>query len=375
MTGMPSVRSLSALIFEPLKHIHSIPAFFNFSLSRPTTLFSVSFYSTLKTPISPAVSFESTPIASFLLKDCGFSLEDANSICRRKPDLLAHKSYENSRQTLLFLRDKGFHEISIQKLFSECPNILRYGFQYTVKPKVEFLEKIGITGQKLIKTIHRYPTNLGLSISRTLEPRVCFLQSVLDPDLAVVASNPESDKIPGSRIVFNHSITLSVIYANPRILSIPITRSLGLVKDVEGLGIERGSKAFARAFLQFSTLNRDTVKRKFEILRELGFTEEEVRILVKKFPKLLGMSKERLRQNFKFLVEEWKLPRNVILTHPVALGYSTEKRLKPRLNALRASMMENKSSNKSESYPSVQYMYMSDEDFHRKVPRRLSVAT
>jgi hypothetical protein len=134
---------------------------------------------------------------------------------------------------------------------------------------------------------------------------------VLDPYLAAVVSNPESDKIAG-KVVSNHSLTASVISECPRILSWPTEKILvGLVKDIEGMGIEKGSKAFARCFSSLSRLNRDTVKRKLENLRELGFTEEEVGIIVKRMPMLLGLSEDKLRQNLKFLVEEWKLPRNV----------------------------------------------------------------
>jgi hypothetical protein len=56
----------------------------------------------------------------------------------------------------------------------------------------------------------------------------------------------------------------------------------------------------------------------------------------------------------------------------MALGMSMEKRLKPRLIALRALMMKNKSTKEAESYPPVHYMCMSERDFHCKVVSRLA---
>jgi len=375
MAATLSFRSVFTLIVKPPKHI---PAFnilsFSHPIQCPTKLFS-EFYSTPRTPISPPPSFESTQLASFLLDECGFSPDEANGICRKKRDLPGHNFYDNLRQTLLFLKGKGLNDIGVRKLFSEHPTILRSSFRGTVKPKVEFLEKIGLTGQKLRKALNRNPLFLKLSVSRTLEPRVSFLQSVLDPDPTAVVSNPESDKI-ASKVVSNHSLTASVISKNPRILSLSTAKILaGLVKDVEGMGIEKGSKAFARAYLRLSMLNRDTVQLKLKNLRELGFTEEEVGILVKRFPQLLGSSEDKLRQNLKFLVEEWKLPRNFILSLPAVLCYSIEKRLKPRLTALRALMIMDKSSEKAMSYPPGRYITMSEEAFHRKVLSRLPVAT
>lgn len=283
-------------------------------------------------------------------------------------NLVSHKSYDNSRQTLLFLKDKGFDEIIVRKLFSKYPFILRCSFQNNVKPKVEFLEKMGFTGQKLYKVVERFPLIFNSSITRKVEPRVFFLQSVLDAEPAAVVSNPGSDKIT-SNIVSNHSLTAYVIFKNPRILSASSANILGLVKDVEGMGVEKGSKAFARTFLQLSMLNRDTVKRKLEILRDLGFTEEEVGVLVKKMPTLLGTSEEKLRQTFKFLVEEWNLPRSAILIYPAVLCLSMENRLKPRLDAVKHLMTKN---NPPKLTPPCCYIIMSKEEFHRKVVSRLA---
>jgi len=92
MAATLSVRSVFSLIVEPLKHNHAIPAFilsFSSPVESPTKLFSA-FYATLQTPISPLLYLESTPVASFLLNECGFSLDEANNIYRRKPDLLGH---------------------------------------------------------------------------------------------------------------------------------------------------------------------------------------------------------------------------------------------------------------------------------------------
>jgi len=77
-----------------------------------------------------------------------------------------------------------------------------------------------------------------------MKSRVCFLQSLLDPKLAPVVSNSEPDKIT-RKLVSNHNLTMSAISANPRILASPKEKILvGFVKDVEGMGIENGSKAF-----------------------------------------------------------------------------------------------------------------------------------
>ena len=218
-------------------------------------------------------------------------------------NLVSHKSYDNSRKTLLFLKDKGFDEIIVRKLFSKYPFILRCSFQNNVKPKVEFLEKMGFTGRKLYKFIERFPVIFNSSITRKVEPIVFFLQSVLDPEPAAVVSNMESDKIT-SNIVSNLSLMASVTFSNPRILSASSAKILGLVKDVEGPPIKKWSKAFACSFIRSIMLTRYTVKLKLKILRELGFTKDDVGILVKRWLELLWLSKDKILHNLKFLVEE-----------------------------------------------------------------------
>jgi hypothetical protein len=73
---------------------------------------------------------------------------------------------------------------------------------------------------------------------------------------------------------------MSVLYGNSSILSLTTANSLGFVNDVEGLAIEKGSKAFVRVFVLSSTLNRDSVQLKLENVRELGFKGEKGRIIV-----------------------------------------------------------------------------------------------
>ena len=71
---------------------------------------------------------------------------------------------------------------------------------------------------------------------------------------------------------------------------------------MEGSPIKKCSKAFACSFLRSIMQTHDIVKLKLKILRELGFTEDDVRILVKRWPEFLWSSKDKIMHNLKFLV-------------------------------------------------------------------------
>lgn len=75
-----------------------------------------------------------------------------------------------------------------------------------------------------------------------------------------------------------------VIYGNPSISSLTTVKSLGFVKDVEGLTIEKGP----RRLLALPFCRVCSVQLKLEKLRELGFIGEEVGIIVQRLPELLG---------------------------------------------------------------------------------------
>eukprot|EP01018_Ginkgo_biloba_P036348 Gb_12979 [translate_table: standard] len=368
-------RSIPAQIIQTFKHRYTILGI-RLSFSNDNHRYAVfsAFYCTVPSSIIPSTvstanSSETSPITTFLLHECGFSLADVNDVCRRKPDLLGHESYKKAEQTAMFLKQRGFKQIDIRRLFFRCPNILRLSFEQTVKPKVEFLEKIGLTGDKLLKVLSKYPTVLTLSINRALIPRISYLQTVLDPK-SNEDSISNSVEIPRSLIV-QHSRTLYIICKNPRILGRSVAQILvGLVKHVEILGIERGSKMFVHALVMLERMNKETVKRKFENLTQLGFSEEEVLMLVRRMPHILEASEEKLRGNMKFLVDEWNVPHDTLAKTPALLLYSVEKRLKPRLEVL-VSVMSKKSPKKG-YFPSS-FIAMTDDSFRRKVLSRLPV--
>jgi hypothetical protein len=71
---------------------------------------------------------------------------------------------------------------------------------------------------------------------------------MLDPELVVMVSNLEYDKVT-EKFISNHSLTTSITSTNPEILAKDDKVLLRLVKDVEGMGIKKGSKVFTYSFI------------------------------------------------------------------------------------------------------------------------------
>jgi hypothetical protein len=62
----------------------------------------------------------------------------------------------------------------------------------------------------------------------------------------------------------------------PRLLKMSEEKVMEIFKQVENLGFKKGSKSFAVAVSVFSTLGKETLERKLQCLRNLGFSEKQI---------------------------------------------------------------------------------------------------
>jgi mTERF domain-containing protein len=82
--------------------------------------------------------------------------------------------------------------------------------------------------------------------------------------------------------------------------------------------------------------SESTLKKKVEVLKSLGWTEEEIFRAFKQDPAILRFSEEKIRGVMDFLVNTVGLRPQTIIANPLFLHYSINKRLRPRYNVLKA---------------------------------------
>lgn len=70
----------------------------------------------------------------------------------------------------------------------------------------------------------------------------------------------------------------------------------------------------------------------------LGFSKDEVAVIVKRLPHCISYSAEMVKRKTEFLVEEMKWPLKAVVSYPAVLGMSMEKRLVPRCDVIKALM-------------------------------------
>ena len=88
---------------------------------------------------------------------------------------------------------------------------------------------------------------------------------MLDSKLVVVVSNLKYDKTI-RKVISNHSITMFVLSKYPIILAFLMEKILvGLVKDVQEMGIKKGSKLFSHVLHQLIKMDRTLLSKNWKI--------------------------------------------------------------------------------------------------------------
>ncbi|TVU11978.1 hypothetical protein EJB05_45590, partial [Eragrostis curvula] len=93
---------------------------------------------------------------------------------------------------------------------------------------------------------------------------------------------------------------------------------------VEELGIKLESRMFRHAFAS------EDCASKIGLLQKIGFSQDDVSVILSKAPLVLRLSEERIRQAMHFLTRDAGLDAPYIAQRPALFMYSLERRLLPR---------------------------------------------
>ncbi|GJT51845.1 RNA-directed DNA polymerase, eukaryota [Tanacetum coccineum] len=103
-----------------------------------------------------------------------------------------------------------------------------------------------------------------------------------------------------------------------------------LARVVEELGIPEHSKMFVYGICVVTKLKKSTIEKKLKILRDYGWSEEEIATFVRSNPMRLGYSEAKIRQWLDFFMKELGYTTTDLSSYTGLLSCSLEKRVKPR---------------------------------------------
>ncbi|WCJ17914.1 hypothetical protein M5689_000299 [Euphorbia peplus] len=326
--------------------------------------------------ISLLVSFSTcTPeisIFDYLVNHHHFSPECAAKVSSFSSTKSLYKPH-NVDSFLNFLNQNGFSHLQIESILRKQPRSLFSNFHTTTKPKIKVFQDLGFHSSDFTEIISTSPSLLTCSSDR-LRLSILALKNVLGPnaDICTFLKNPNSgrflmydlERIFVPNIDYFKSCGICPLQIASYVCRRPLLflRKPGklkvFVERVDEMGIDRTSKIFIEAVRVMGNMSRENWQLKLDIFRELGFSEHHILVAFRQIPPVFAQSEKKIKDVTQLLLTVEDI--SYIAKNPVLLGYSAEKRLKPRLRVLKALQTKNLLKKK----PGLaQFIKISDSEF------------
>ncbi|KAF2291531.1 hypothetical protein GH714_025361 [Hevea brasiliensis] len=188
-------------------------------------------------------------------------------------------------------------------LSKECP--LSAGLEKIIKPKINIFQDLGFNTIDFADIVSGDPWILYRSADNSLGPSILVLKNVL-------RSNADTS-------------TLLKRCDNMK----------DFVRRVDEMGVDRKSKVFLPAIRVMSSITEENWDHKLKLLRELGFSEENILSVFRRVPQALGVFERKIKEVIQLLRSVENRDISCIICHPELLVCSVNQRLKPRLEVIK----------------------------------------
>ncbi|KAJ9129240.1 hypothetical protein P3X46_033970 [Hevea brasiliensis] len=107
------------------------------------------------------------------------------------------------------------------------------------------------------------------------------------------------------------------------------------VNAVKILGLQPTSRMFVHAVRVMLSMSESTWKKKIELMKSFGWSEEEILSALVREPVILACSEKKIKNVMDFCMNTVKLELHTIIAYPKFLLYAVDKRLRPRYGVLK----------------------------------------
>ncbi|XP_062228489.1 transcription termination factor MTERF4, chloroplastic-like [Phragmites australis] len=299
------------------------------------------------TPSTPTIcslrrllSATANPFAAeeYLVASCGLSRAQALKACRKISHL---KSPSKPDAVLAFLVGLGLSRSDVATVVARFPRLLCADVGKTLAPRVVELGDLGLSRAEIARLVLTVQNplcrsslgrNFGfwLSAFGSLDE---FLQ-VLKVNDGLLSRDLEKVAKPNMELLQRCGINVTDLLHTHRFMSRMLTRSTKHLQEalalVDEFGIEQSSWVFPHAFSTFAILSREKLTKNIQLFEKLGWSKDDISLAVRKEPRILRLTEERVRRSLKFLVVDVGLTIPYIAPRPLLMLYSIECRLLPR---------------------------------------------
>ncbi|TVU12000.1 hypothetical protein EJB05_45615, partial [Eragrostis curvula] len=291
--------------------------------------------STTASPISP----KPFAVEEYLFATCNLTRAQALKASKKLSHL---KSPRKPDAVLAFLSDLGVARSGITALVASDPQVLCASVEKTLAPRITELGDLGLSRAKIAQLVPLAPCTFRIS---SLSRRVSFWLSAFNGSFellrraqslnsAILGCSIEKVAIPNLAFMKQCGISASdVPFMNifaPRLFTFKPKSLHEAAERVEELGIKLGSRMFRHAFALVAFMRKEDCASKIGLLQKIGFSQDDVSVILRKAPLVLRLSEERIRQAMHFLTRDAGLDAPYIAQRPALFMYSLERRLLPR---------------------------------------------
>ncbi|CAL1390410.1 unnamed protein product [Linum trigynum] len=265
------------------------------------------------------------------------------------------KTPERADSVLSYLKDVGFSRAQIETIVQKVPRVLNSDVENILKPKVQVFQDSGFAAKDVTEIITGDPWILTRSPLNRLVPSIVALKSVVGSvaDVAALLKKSawflkldlEATMLPNIEYVQSFGVSeekiLRFISSFPRFFLFKPEHVKEFVRRVDEMGFDRESNMFLYAVRVVSSMSPEKWEVKLKLLRDLGFSDEDILFAFKRQPMAFSTSDKKVKEVVDFLVTEANLEISSIVKSPQLLICSIEKRIKPRLMVIKALQSRN----------------------------------
>ncbi|PWA79367.1 mitochodrial transcription termination factor [Artemisia annua] len=286
-------------------------------------------------------------LVDFLINSVGFSKEAAITTSSKVSSL---KSTKNPESVINILKQYNLDNTHIKDIIFYAPEILTCKPTKTLEPKIRVFLEYGFSESDLVQLIKGNPGLLRTGLHTHIIPVIDFIRRFVDSDEQAIQvirktkwvfsafynfENLSANLLQLQVRGLSNDRIVRLITNEPRCLTLdPFAFQRGLVRVVEELGIPENSKLFVYGICVISRFKKSTIEKKLKILRDYGWSEEEIAKFVRTNPVNLGYSEAKIRQWLNFFMKELGYTPAYLTTYLKSLSLSFEKRVKPRYKIL-----------------------------------------
>ncbi|XP_016681115.2 uncharacterized protein [Gossypium hirsutum] len=244
-----------------------------------------------------------------------------------------------------FLKESGFSKSHIEAVVKRKPNLLYSSLEKTIKPKFKIFQDLGFSTHDVADIVASDPWILTRSVDDRIAPSISDLKTVLGSNDDVVKllktsawflkSDLQKTMMPNIEFLRNCGICSSQIvlyvFSFPRFFLLKPESIKQFVERADALGFDRKSNMFLVAIRMLSSMSEENWELKLKLFRKLGFSEDDIMSTFRRTPQVFAVSERKIKQVTDFLLNRTNVGISFIISHPMVLICSLERRLKPRL--------------------------------------------